>query len=459
MSCSGQYLCSFSDFSLVYKVKYLKLVAFGNMKPGTRNHTRNLFFNFACMEKVQLPDIWFFNPTCEYAVANGNAYWQPNQLLQKMEKDLSTLPLFFARSNDIVLIRKMLSENYLHHLKNIGFSLPRFLLLEEAIKTKANGEKLNRLLPWGWSPTAHKLFEPLKASCSDGFLDSPVANWEAAQREFYSKKFSLGILENLLPMLPKNKVLPTNMLPQVESTREGFQSLIDRWGKIMVKAPWSSSGRGLQPITKTPVVPKVWEKLMGIVNEQGYAIVEPLLDKVLDMALQFELKAGKINSLGKSVFMTDKKGQYQGNFLKKMPENILPETRQIAKEIPEMLKSPLTKILEESSFAENYEGNFGVDILIYRDEEGQLRLNPCLEINMRQNMGLLSLQLEKYLAPGSKGLFKTFYQKGVSFSAFANEMNKKYPPVITDNKIDEGFFALTDINEDAQFGAYIIAEK
>jgi hypothetical protein len=411
------------------------------------------------MTTQQRPDIYFFNPTCEYAVANGNASWQPNRLLQKMESDLDTLPLFFAQPNDIVLVRKQPSENFLTRLKSMGILPPRFMLPEDALKATANGEKLNRLMPWGWSPAAHKLLAPLKESCSASFLNSPVANWNSAKKEFYSKKFSLGILENLLPLLPREKVLPPEKLPRVVTARNEFQQLIEQWGKLMVKAPWSSSGRGLQPITKIPVVPKVWEKLMGIVNEQGYAIAEPLLDKALDMSLQFELKAGKINYLGRSIFLTNKKGQYQGNFLKGLPKNILPETKKIAEELPEMLKTPLIKILEESPFSENYEGNFGVDVLIYRDEEGQPRVNPCLEINVRQNMGLLSLHLEKYLAPGSNGMFKTFYQKDTAFLAFVNEMKEKYPPVISGSQIAEGFFPLTEATSDAQFGAYIIAEK
>ncbi len=43
------------------------------------------------------PDIFYFNPTCEFAVANGSPNWQPNKLLKKMEDDLSVLPLFFGK--------------------------------------------------------------------------------------------------------------------------------------------------------------------------------------------------------------------------------------------------------------------------------------------------------------------------------------------------------------------------
>ena len=408
---------------------------------------------------TQLPNIFFFNPTCEYAVANGNASWQPNRLLQKMEEDLGTLPHFFANRNDIVLVRKLPADEFLHKMAKRGVTLPRFVLLEDALKNKLKGQKINRLLPWGWSPVMHKLLEPLKENCSSEFLESPVAGWEPAHREFYSKKFALGILQNVLPLLPAEKTMPLQMLPKVVTSQAEIESLIERWGKLMVKAPWSSSGRGLQPITKTPVVPKVWEKLMGIVNEQGYAIAEPLLDKVLDVALQFKLKQGKISYAGRSIFLADKKGQYQGNFLNSMPQNTLPETRQMAEELPEILSSPLLKILEESPLPQHYEGYFGVDTLIFRDRDGKLRVNPCLEINLRQNMGLLSLRLEKLIAPGAKGMFKTYYRKGSSFPSFVNEMEKLHPPKLKSGKMAEGFFPLTEATSDSFFGAYLILEK
>jgi hypothetical protein len=411
------------------------------------------------MTAAPKPDVWFFNPTCEYAVANGTTSWQPNRLLQKMEEDLGTLPLFFAKPVDIVLVRKMPTDEFLQKMEKQGIALPRFALLDDALKNKLNGEKLNRLMPWGWSPVTHKLFEPLKNSCSLPFQHSPVFKWRPASRDLYSKKFGRQILGAVLPQLPPEKVLPTSMIPQVVTTQREMETQISRWGKLMVKAPWSSSGRGLQPITKTPVVPKVWEKLMGIVNEQGYAIAEPLLDKIMDMALQFELKQGKVTFLGKSIFLTDKKGQYVGNFLKSMPPDISPEAFQFARELPRLLIGPLVKTIEASTLAKNYEGFFGVDTLLFRDSAGNLKVTPCLEINLRQNMGLLSLQLEKLLAPKSSGIFKTFYQKGKPFAAFANEMQASNPPKLEDGKIESGFFALTEANQDSLFGAYILANR
>jgi len=403
------------------------------------------------------PDIYLFNPTCEYAVANGYASWQPNRLLQKMEEDLGTLPLFFGRPTDVVLVKKIPPPEFLATLEKIGITPPRFIPTDEiAGNRQFINEPKQRLLPWGWSPAVHRLLTPLKNSCAENFKNSPVFNWRPEYREIYSKKFALGILKTLLPKLPPEKILPPHLLPKVCSTKAELETSLLRWGKIMVKAPWSSSGRGLQRVTKTPVVEKVWEKLLGIINEQGYAIAEPLLDKVLDVAFQFELKQGKVQFLGISRFLTDNKGQYQGNFLNGWPENLDATVLHLTELLPEIVVEPLIKTIENSLLAKYYEGNFGVDTLIFRDETGNLRVNPCLEINVRQNMGLLSLQLEKLISPQKKGIFKTFYRQGESFGQFRRQMEINHPLRLQDGKIRSGFCALTPALEDSKFGAYLL---
>ena len=136
----------------------------------------------------------------------------------------------------------------------------------------------------------------------------------------------------------------------------------------MVKAPWSSSGRGLQPVTKLPVHPKVWEKIMGIVKEQGYAIAEPFLNKQFDLSFQFEIVEGKVHFLGFSHFQTDKKGRYLGSFLNGIPNGTSQELALFVQQSSDFLVKPLAKIIEQSELPKNYEGHFGVDTLIYRND-------------------------------------------------------------------------------------------
>ncbi len=401
-------------------------------------------------------NIFLFNPTCEFAIANGSPNWQPNSLLQKMEADLSVLPLFFAKKNDFVLADKMPSSEFIENLQRTSVEIPNFILKNEATSNQQFIQlPKNKLLPWGWSPAAHQFLFPLKELCSSEFRQSPVFNWKPEHREITSRKFALDILTQVSKSINANFVLPSELYPKICITQNDFENAIKQWGKIMVKAPWSSSGRGLQPITKTPVHQKVWEKVLGIVREQGYAIAEPYLNKVLDLAFLFELKKGKAGFLGISNFCTNQKGQYEGNYINGLPLTTDKSIAEFAKTVEREIREPLAKAIENSKMAVFYEGVFGVDTLVYTDESGKLKINPCLEINVRHTMGLLSLQLEKLVQPGIKGMFRIFYQPGVSFNTFKKEMEKKYPLKITGDKIESGFFAINYAAEDTLFGAYL----
>lgn len=407
--------------------------------------------------KKELPNVYIFNPTCEYAVANGHDSWQPNKLLQKMESDLGTLPMFFSEPKDYVLVDKLPSLKFKESLHQLNITIPNFILKK---KVSNNKEFIhlpkNRLLPWGWSPAMHKKLSLLKSGCSDGFKKSPVYNWQPESKNLYSKKFAKGILETLIMEYPDECFIPQDKTPEVCTTQEEFETVIKRWGKIMVKAPWSSSGRGLQPIIKTFIHQKVWAKLLGIVKEQDYAIVEPYLDKVFDLAFIFELKKGKVIFCGTSNFTTDRKGQYIGNSLNGLPGKIDKTILEFIKTVPEKIIQPLIQIIETSDLALHYEGFFGVDTLIYKDKNGSLKINPCLEINVRQNMGLLSLRLEKLIHPKKKGIYRIFYNPGTTFLAFKKEMENKHPLKILNHKIESGFFPLTEVFDDTLFGAYIL---
>lgn len=405
----------------------------------------------------QHPDVFLFNPTCEYAVANGRASWQPNRLLQKMETDLATLPQFFTQPNDIILTEKLPSPEFIYSFNQFAYQLPQFFKKHDFIKeAQVEPNALNRLVPWGWSLVAHRLLSPLKTFCSHEFKSSPVFNWNPESKELYSKRFALKILTKLLSELHYDFILPKHLLTEICTTQPEIEKTVSKWGKVMIKAPWSSSGRGLQPITKTPVHQKVWEKITGIINDQGFVIAEPYLNKVADLAFQFKIEKGKIYFLGISNFFTDSKGQYQGNFINGIPNEYDNEVVAFLNFLPDVLIKPIIKILESSRLPSLYEGNFGVDMLIFRDEKNRLKVNPCLEINLRQNMGLLALQLEKLISSDKKAVYRMFYQQGKSFFEFKNEMIKKHPPVFVNGKLDSGFFALTEADENTQFGAYIL---
>ena len=413
-------------------------------------------FNYNTSMNSSLPDIYLFNPTCEYAIANGNSNWQANRLLQKMEADMAALPLYFAQSKDVILVNDLPSSEFLETISRLKTDMPNFVLKSEINTNVFREQAKNKLLPWGWSPAVHKFLQPLKVSCSEEFQRSPVFNWQLEYRQLYSREFALSILKQLVEELNQESIIPQTCLPKVCRSQPEIEMCLESWGFIMVKAPWSSSGRGLQPISKTPVHPKVWEKLLGIVKEQGFVLVEPLLNKKMDIAFEFELKKGKVRYLGLSNFTTDKKGQYQGNWLGGMPGSTLPEIAKFVNSEINTILQVLIGILERSKLSELYEGFFGVDLLVYSDENKRLKINPCLEINLRYNMGLLALELERFIVSGKQGVFRTFYQPGKTFHQFKGEIEKQHPLHIRDGKIQSGFLPLTYSNGSTLFGGYML---
>lgn len=408
-------------------------------------------------EKKLTQTLHFFNPTCEYAVANGNVSWQANKLLQKMESDLSNIVQYFALESDVVLVKKEIDQLFLQKLKQLNIKIPEFTTLSSAlISSEFIDKPKNELSPWGWSPAAHKLLEPFKRSCSNEFQQSKVAVWKNEYKNLYSKKTAKEVLETVLSHCSSEHLIAENNIPALCYSKNDFELAIKKWGKIMVKAPWSSSGRGLQPITKTPVHEKVWEKILGIVNDQGYAIAEPFYQKIFDYDLQFRIKKGKVDYLGESIFTTNSKGQYLGNYLNGFPDGMNKEHLTFIRETSNIVLPFLITAIENSSIGEFYEGNFGVDMLLVLDKNKQLKLHPCLEINVRKSMGLLALSLEKLLSNHKKGMFTSYFNPHTLFYDFSTAMQKKHPLILKNGKIEKGYFPLTPSGNKEQFGAYIL---
>lgn len=406
----------------------------------------------------ELTDIYLFNPTSDFAIANGSRNWQPNKTLQKMEADLTTLPMFFARKNDVVLVDEIPDNRFISTMQQLGFIIPHFVSKNEIQKNQTILNDLkNRLIPWGWSPAAHHLLAPLKSSCSADFQNSPIFNWSEQHREICSRKFASEILRKVVLSLNSVRIIASNEIPVICDSQADIDCAIAKWGDLILKAPWSSSGRGLQPITKTPVHPKVWEKIDSIIGEQGYIMAEKLQNKIHDMAFLFEMKNGTSHFLGVSHFFTNEKGQYAGNWLNGRPDIQSNEINDFINNCIAELTISLKEIIDNSVMAKIYEGVFGIDMLIFRNKKGELQINPCLEINARHTMGMVSLQLEKWLGVDIKAVFKTYYQAGTSFKTFKTIMEQKHPFKLLNGKYHSGFLALTPANETTQFGAYLLS--
>ena len=399
-------------------------------------------------------NVYYFNPTCELAVANNSFSYMPPLLLQEMERDLAILPFAFASDNDFVLTENLPSEGFLQQLNNAGFNLPTFCRLDN-LEAMPSGS-LGNIYPWGWSPAAHFKLKNLKEKCDPEFRISPVSSWQDEHQQLFERSVSLNLLSEIVNQNPPDWFIDPSLIGKKVTSCDEIELLLKKYSSIVIKAPMSSSGRGIQIIRKTKLSESNKQWISGVLRQQKYLVAEPFIEKLIDLSFQFKvLSNAEIEYLGYSIFKTNSNGQYNGTYIHPVLGNILPgeNTRNLEHMIA-TTASVLLRALKKSIYAEFHLGYLGVDALVFK-HYSKIRMQPCIEVNSRMNMGILSMFLEKKLHPDAKGKFKLFYGKPGEYLSFVMDKAKLNPIKFQDKQFYSGFIALVEPTEEKKFGAYI----
>jgi hypothetical protein len=402
-------------------------------------------------------DIYYFNPTCELAVANGSFSYQPPLLLREMEQDLSILPIAFCTPPDHILTDKKPSATFVKKLSDNGLTVPKFASLKELEEDA--GASFNWLKPWGWSPAAHHYLKNLKQNCSAEFKSSPVFNWNDSQISLFERASSLEFLKRTIAGLKDDSLISKQLVGQKTFSTDKIEKLLTKFGQIVAKAPLSSSGRGIQMIRKSPIDNAKKQWISGIIKHQGYIIIEPLLEKVLDFSFQYKIiSKTNVEFLGISVFETSSTGQYLRTLLNtEFSSSFSAETNDLLLGKVNELALVLKDKLKDSNYSASYSGFLGIDAMIFK-HNGQYLIQPCIEINCRMNMGILAKSLEKYIDGNSSGKFEIFYDKRGKYSTFLTAKTNAEPVILKNGKIYSGFVPITEGYPNAKFGAYLSVE-
>jgi len=399
-------------------------------------------------------NVYYFNPTCELAVANSSFSFMPPLLLQEMERDLSILPFVFATENDFILTENIPSDGFLQKLKHIGFNLPSFCSLAD-MESLPSG-LLGNICPWGWSPAAHFKLRKLKEKCDQEFRIDPISIWRKDHQKLFERSSSLSLLTKIVNQNPPEWIIGRSLIGEIVTNCIEIELLLKKHTSIVLKAPMSSSGRGIQIIRKPRLRESNKQWITGVLRQQNYLIAEPFLEKLIDFSFQFQiLPNAEIKYLGYSVFETNSNGQYKGTLINPYLKSILPEEN--TSELETMIGKTamlLSEYLKKSLYTEFYHGFFGVDALIFKHHD-RLMIQPCIEVNSRMNMGVLSMYLEKQLHPQATGKFELFYGKPGEYLNFVKENLKLYPIKLRDEQLYSGFISLVEPTENKKFGAYI----
>ena len=125
----------------------------------------------------------------------------------------------------------------------------------------------------------------------------------------------------------------------------------------------------------------------GALKRQGSLLCEVGLDRVQDFAIECECRDGKAHLTGYSIFDSDFHSQFGKGRVAPMEE-----LHQLLLEQYPMLDQVVDDVIEavDSVIAPHYDGPLGVDMMLYRDSGGKMSLNPCVEVNLRMTMGMVT---------------------------------------------------------------------
>lgn len=371
------------------------------------------------------------------ALSSGSPYYMSPTSAKKMATDLACLPGWYAQPGSDVLIAENCQAEWMQ--KECRFPLSMGWVSGPLLDYEA-------ILAWGWSPALlHTLAEKGVVS------GIPYTKEQVA----FVRELSGRI--TAVEVLPELRVEGTLGESFWLTSLDEVMAFSFRFDKVLLKAPWSGSGKGIQPLSGKPD-----ENLCGwirrIIASQGGVVGEPFYEKVIDFAMEFQVEAGRVSFVGYSLFEADKRGIYKENWLAS-DEDI---ERRLTKYVPNTILAEVRCCLMQElalKAGEGYQGYLGVDMMICWAEEGYA-LHPCVEINWRMNMGVVSrIFYDRYVSPRSQGRYVIdYYARSQEAESFHERMKREYPLKIEGGRIVEGYLSLTPVFEDTSYQIYVIIE-
>ncbi len=169
---------------------------------------------------------------------------------------------------------------------------------------------------------------------------------------------------------------------------------------------------------------------------------------------------GRIIFAGYSLFRTNAGGAYEGNRLLPDAEIERRLSAYVSVAALHRLREELQRRLSVSLETE-YAGYLGVDMMICRFALlPEFRIHPCVEINLRMNMGLVSRMLyDRYVRPGAGGTFRISYHPSDGQALQEHDAMKVAHPLHTRNgRVVKGYLPLVPVRKSSRYRAYILVE-
>ena len=423
-----------------------------------------------------MKQILLFNPEHDLALANGDRHFIAPRNIREMAHDLADIMEAILPSSD--------SES--SFISPLASAHP---------------------VPWGWDPAVVEQFKRMGITAQELPTDDALAALSRRSERITAHQ----ILCNFRKAHTDNAFIGESL---VARTFDEIADFAERHQHILLKAPLSGSGKGLRHVNKEglPLSPsgggtpesseqsgggmlslssslkKVESWANALIRRHGYLTAEPYYNKVQDFAMEFIADATGCHFIGYSYFITDTHGRYIGSRL--MSDTKAEELlctyvpRKALHKIRQWMILHHTDIIPSEWDTTRHPLPFGIDMMIVRESQQStvnsqqstvnhpdgnsefriqnslFTIHPCVEINLRMNMGIIAHEIYRHLlTPDAEGMFRIArFPDNASLRAFHDEQTSLHPTTYRDNRLASGYKAITPINTGTTHLAYISCE-
>lgn len=398
--------------------------------------------------------LYYFNFGNDASLAHS--HYTPKRIVQEMRRDLAFLPAWVAAPQQ---------GNYIWLPSDSTTTLlfsPPFSLAPTLCSHQMLADTPLLLSLWGPEPSLAPLFKEMQHTAP--LLSIPALYQKRLPRSLFDR----SLASSLLSYCEVPEYLRSQRCSSVCEIEQWSQKI--PFDTILVKLPFSSSGRGVLPF-QLPLASSSRSQIETLLQRYKTLAIEPLLPKEDDWAAEFYIAADQsVRFEGLSHFVTEQ-FQYRYNIV----ESPYSLWQQLAEEVGEARLS--ATIEKQRAFLQHfvapyYQGAVGIDMLTYSRDSvsvedrdvassspSTLLLHPGVEINVRNTMGRLALLLYDRLGAARLRYhyeIKAFAQPNDA-CAFASQSMHATPPLFEDNKLVDGRLFLNPIGQNTRFVASLTA--
>ena len=170
------------------------------------------------------------------------------------------------------------------------------------------------------------------------------------------------------------------------------------------------------------------------------------MNKTMDFAMEFRCAERKAEFIGYSIYSNNQHNAFNYGLVANedvLHQKLCDEIGKNGNEQINRIKAALITTLNEI-VAPYYEGFLGIDMLVFLDDSEQKRINPCVEMNLRCTMGVVtSIVGKRFFHPHSIGRYHVEFRKApFDISAYMQQ------------KISEGAIAVMAKRLSHEFAMY-----